>query len=157
MIQKLWGKTQLLLPGWNGAGSSSPAPQWFPMGTIWSTCSGAGVEWEHRGQPLEILLERELEAALQLRKHRAPVQRGGQELMSWASSLAAEPAAGPHPLSSDELGSSKQGKGKGKSVQFRSPKLLELFSPVLRRKPRIPLLPKGFLNWNIETEGSSHH
>lgn len=100
------------------------------MGTICShsTYSGAGVEWEHRGQPLETLLGRELEAALQLRKHQAPVQRGDR---SWCP----EPAAW---LLSQQLGHIhspqmnsvhlKREKGKENLCSFGSPKLLELLS-----------------------------
>lgn len=73
----------------------------------------AGVEWEHCSQALEILAGRELEGTLQLRNPKAPVHQGREELMSWANSLAAEPATGAKSLSSDELGSFKEGKGKG--------------------------------------------
>lgn len=103
------------------------------------TAPAEGVEWRLQwvGTPwpaLEILPGRELEAALQLRTHQAPVQRGREE-----------PAAGAQLLSSDEPCSSEEGKGKGIICAV----LGAPSTPVHRGKPRIPLLPQGFLNWSI--------
>lgn len=80
----------------------------------------------------------------------------GQELMSWASSLAAKPAAGPHPLSSDELVHLKREKGKENLCSFGSPKLLELLSSCAPRETKDSSASKRiseleYRNWGFKS------